>query len=610
MSAAPSAPVRAPLKLRPDPHPPSKYGPYRPIPGTSNVLRFPTLGYRAISWIEQNCTFTARQFARRPFKLAAWQKQLIIDLLEQSKYREIDPAGVERIVWRRRYRWALVGIPRKNGKTELLAALALYFLLGEVTEDAPIIVMAAASEKQANALFGAASKMARWSPRLRDRVEALGDEIQVRGREEARILRVSSNPSTTHGLNISVLIADELHVWEPGAGDDLWDTLTSAMSTGTEPLVVAITTAGNDLDTLCGREYQYGRRLENEEIVNPHYFFRWWSAPDGSDYKDPEIHRRANPAYGTFKSRGYLIDRASRMRESSFRRLELNQWTSGAESFLPAGIWDACKLAPEMNDEGRELLAAVSLKAVRLALAAKVDPENEQARRDEMEAKTDAEIVAHALEGGLIPGAPMFIGLDASLVSDATAAVAVQPQTIAGVERVRVKGWVWERPEDPKTRRPVADWLMPFDEVGRSGHRWSVTSVLWALKRWFNVVTVAYDRQFIAWEAEKLFTAGMPMLGITQNAVGIEQGSQSLMEAAMKRRIAHDGDKVLARHIDNASAVSRRRGSAVFRLEKGSRRARMDAAMACVMAIWAMLHPPEVPKPAKKASVFVFADDE
>ncbi len=164
MSSAPSAPPRVTIpQLRPDPHPPIKYGPYRLVPGTKNVVEFPTDGFRAIAWIEAHCVFTAREYARKPFRLDDWQKQLIVDLLEQARYRERGADGKTRVFMRRRYRWALIGVPRKNGKTELLAALALYFLIGEETTDAPVIVMAAASEMQADKLFGAAKKMAQWS---------------------------------------------------------------------------------------------------------------------------------------------------------------------------------------------------------------------------------------------------------------------------------------------------------------------------------------------------------------------------------------------------------------------------------------------------------------
>lgn len=603
---APAAPPPVRLaQLRPDPHPPAPYGNYRLVPGTSNVLRFRTDGFRAISWIESFCVYTARQYARKPFRLTDWQKQLILDLLEQSQYRVRDADGFQRVLMKRRYQWALIGIPRKNGKTEILAALALYFLLGEETSDAPVIVMAAASEKQANALFGAASKMARWSKHLKDRVTAFADEIQVRGREEAKIVRVSSSPDTTHGLNISVLIADELHVWEAGGGEDLWDTLTSAMSTGEQSLVIAISTAGTDLDTLLGREYLYCREVESGERKDPHYFFRWWQAPDGCDYKDPRAHKRANPAYGQFKSRGYMLGRADRMREHAFRRLELNQWVSGGESLLPYGAWDACTGPVVIGEEAALLKLAVATRAAAAVVALKEAPDDRERQKAVEQARIDMEVVFAAVDAGLIPGAPAYLGLDASQVSDSTAVVCVQPQVVDGEDRVRVVPFVWERPIDIRTRKPIEDWLMPFETVGKSGEKWSVTDVLWALRRWFDVRAVAYDRQFVAWEAEKLFTAGMPMISITQNGVGIEQGTQALIESVMKRRMLHDGNPTLARHVGNASARQRRPGSGIMRIDKNAKKAKMDAAMAMVMAVWIMLHPPEQPKAKAKPNILI-----
>jgi phage terminase large subunit-like protein len=103
--------------------------------------------------VEQYTCFTNGEWIGRPFRLQPWQRRLIYELFEVND----DDL--------RRYRWALVGVPKKNGKTELAAALALYFLLGD-DEPSPLVVCAAASDEQADLVYGAAKTMVTMSPIL------------------------------------------------------------------------------------------------------------------------------------------------------------------------------------------------------------------------------------------------------------------------------------------------------------------------------------------------------------------------------------------------------------------------------------------------------------
>ena len=110
-------------------------------------------GRRVCQFIEKHCVHTNGQWIGRPFRLLPWQRRLIYELFE------VDEGDL------RRHRWALLGIPKKNGKTELSAAIGLYFLLAD-GEPAPLVVCAAASDEQADLVFGAAKTMVTMSPTL------------------------------------------------------------------------------------------------------------------------------------------------------------------------------------------------------------------------------------------------------------------------------------------------------------------------------------------------------------------------------------------------------------------------------------------------------------
>src|SRR6266545_1851223 len=102
-----------------------------------------TQGKKVCQWIEAYCVFTDAEWIGQPFQFQPWQRRLVYELFEANE------DGT------RRYRWALVGVPKKNGKTTLAAAFALYLLIGD-EEPSPLVACAAASEEQADLVFGAA----------------------------------------------------------------------------------------------------------------------------------------------------------------------------------------------------------------------------------------------------------------------------------------------------------------------------------------------------------------------------------------------------------------------------------------------------------------------
>lgn len=573
--------------------------------------------------------FTARTWARRPFILTPWQKQLIIDLFETEQVPVTDSYGepvlgddgAQVTETRRRYRWALIGMPRKNGKTELMAALALWFLLGEITEDTPVIVVAATSDRQANLIFSAAARMAVYSPTLSSRVDVFGGEIQARARPEAKIVRVSSKARTAHGLNISHLICDELHEWPAGAGDELWDVLTTGMSAGVDPLVLQITTAGHDLDnTKCGEQYRHGRAVESGTDPDHAYFFRWWQAPDNCRIDDVAAHKIANPAYGIIKGPAWFDDMVRRLRPALFRRLELNQWTALANAWLPEGAWFLTTLAPGPENAAAQVLrlaldvhvqAAPATARARFPIPDDADPALVEWREQQVAdavaaAEFERDVVRFALASGLRPDLPVFIGWDGSAKLDSTAVVAAQEQPqAAGDSRIRFVPWIWDRPWSADRHRYDDEWLAPMEEIG---------DTLQAIAKWFPVETVAFDANLVRWEALKLYAAGLPLLEIKQAGAIMEQASQALYEAVMRKVAAHDGNVKLAQHIGNAAARQSKHGSGAWRLAKAEAPRKMDGAVAAAMALWALQHPPEKPEPPAPVIVRTYydrdADDE
>lgn len=386
-------------RLRPEPHPALPLGPFRQD-DDGKIVRFKTQGQRVIRFIEKHCVLTNGQWIGQQFKLLDWEKQLLLDLFEVvwcERHKK----------WCRRYRTALVGVGKKNGKTELIAALGLYFLVG-AEEPAPLILCAAAGDDQADLVFGAAKTSAELSPTLRDVIQIWDKELLVPESPNAALKRVPASGGRLDGKNIFVSLCDELHEWAPGLQEKTHGMMRGGMAARAHPLNINITTAGYDQDTICYRLYDYGRKVESGEIDDPAFFFRWWQAPGDCDYRDLSMLPLANPSYGVTVQEEFYRDELGKRRESDYRRYYLNQWIDAEEMWLPAGVWEGCEIP----------------------------------------------------DGELVEGAETFIGWDAGTHEDSTAVVAGQWVD----DRFRVKGRTWERPLAPDGQ-PVDDWTLPIEEV-------------------------------------------------------------------------------------------------------------------------------------------------
>lgn len=278
-------------------------------------------GDRVARFFEKHLRHLKGRWAGEPFVLEPWQRREIVDPL----FGTFDRKGL------RRYREALIGLPRKNGKSELAAGLALYLLVADGEFGAEVYSLAG-SRAQARIVFGNARAMVLASPMLRAMTRVYRNAIEVP--ETASVYQcLSADSRLAHGYNPSGAIVDELHV-HPNA--DLYQAMTTGTGARRQPLIVSITTAGYKRDTIAHELYERGRRGRD-----PRFFFRWWEAPGGCRIDDTRAWRKANPARWITVDylRGQM--RSPGMHESVFRRLHLNQWVSSERVWIAREIWDA-----------------------------------------------------------------------------------------------------------------------------------------------------------------------------------------------------------------------------------------------------------------------------
>lgn len=252
---------------------------------------------------------------------------------------------------------ALIGMPRKNGKSALSsAAIGLYSLIGEGITGGEVIAVAAEKE-QARIVFGEAKRMVENSE-LKDLVQVFRDSIFVP--ETNSVFRVvSAEAYSKEGLNPSRVIMDELHAHK---NRELFDVFSLAMGNrGKIGQLVAITTAGvksdsTGQDSIAYSLYQYGKKVASREIIDPAFFMAWWEAPQDADHRLPAVWESANPGFDDIVSKADFESAVKRTPEAEFRTKRLNQWVSSHTSWLPNGVFESLAIEKELDPDDEYIL--------------------------------------------------------------------------------------------------------------------------------------------------------------------------------------------------------------------------------------------------------------
>jgi phage terminase large subunit-like protein len=319
---------------------------YDPI-ATAGDARFdPEAAQRSIDFFGECLRHVEGEKAGQPFVLEPWQEAVVANLMG---WKRLDEQG--RIV--RRYREAIVYVPRKNGKTPLVAGLALlvFFCDGEAGQQGYI---AASEREQAALLFRQARGMVEREPELRSRCRiyggnaAAGQSRSLVREEDGSFLRViAADADNQHGGNTGLAIVEELHT-QPNR--DLVDVLRTSMASANrkQPLMVYVTTADYDRPSICNEIHDYASKVRDGIVADPSFLPVIYEAVRGDDWKDPATWAKANPNLGVSVSREYLERECKRAQENpayenTYKRLHLNMKTEQAERIIPMDKWDACK---------------------------------------------------------------------------------------------------------------------------------------------------------------------------------------------------------------------------------------------------------------------------
>ena len=424
---------------------------------------------------------------------------------------------------RRVYRLGILGIPRGNGKSPLAAGFGLFELVGR--SDAPDIFCAAGSRDQARVVYDFARSFAD-SDGFRDAL-TVGRRSIVYDANGGALRVLSSQGSLQHGLSVSACIVDELHAFTTHQQEELWNALWTALHKRVDAFALTCTTAGFNKDTLLGRMYdealklpdveRRGRCLTVARDEENGVLLWWYAAPEGAAIEDEEIWRECNPASWVSMRDLRRQLHAPGFDENDFRRLHLNQWTKVRDAWLPTGTWDALRSEDEIPD-----------------------------------------------------GAEVYVGVDVGLIHDSTAVVWAHRLEDG---RVAVRARVWSAKEDAPAHEYVGGGRIDLEEIERF-----ITDDL--AKR-YSVRELVFDPRFFERSAQELSRAGLAVAPLHQSSAQMADAYQAFYVACREGKVTHDGDTVLAAHVEATAANLTDRGWKVRKLRSS---ARIDACVAAVMA--------------------------
>lgn len=442
---------------------------------------------------------------------------------------------------------AMLTVARKNGKTALIAGLSLCHLCGPEAVRNGQLYSVAFDREQASIVYKLAAAMVRMDADLSAQIQLIDSRKQmVDGISGSEFTSLSAEARSKHGKSSSFIVFDELAQF--GADRELYDVMmTSTGAHGKEALTWVISTQAADDVALLSELVDYGRKVEEGQIIDPTVRCFYYAVPDDADPWDEENWKLANPHLGTFRSLTEMQITAEKAKkipsaEIAFRNLYLNQRINASDYFLTPDAWRSC---------GGEI---------------------------------DIDSLA---------GEKCWLGVDLSGKNDLTAVVGIIPQEIDDKTHYFVIPYFFAPGEglaekEDADKVPYRAWAKQGLLEARPGrvidYRWVARKIIDISKR-YELVNIGFDR----WRIDDL-TREIEELGYDYEMTPIGQGFKDInpcveiLEDAVAEETLHHGDHaVMTWNIANTVIVTDPAGGRKF--AKNKSRGRIDGTVALAMAL-------------------------
>lgn len=246
---------------------------------------------------------------------------------------------------RRRYTYADVFVPRKNGKTTLAAVIALYMLILDGEPSAEVYA-AAVDKAQAKICFDTSCEIIKNSDLAEAvRIYRMGSGAIVVEETASSFKPFSKDSKNKDGLNPHCVICDERHAWKT---NDIYDVVTSGLGARTQPLVFSISTAGFDTSYPYFAHLEYLRQVMAGNVSNDRHFIMLYEPDEGDSWDNPQLWKKVNPNYGVSLIPQYMQDEYQKAKDrggstlANFQTKNLNMWVDAPEVWISDDKVKAC----------------------------------------------------------------------------------------------------------------------------------------------------------------------------------------------------------------------------------------------------------------------------
>jgi phage terminase large subunit-like protein len=493
----------------------------------------------AINFIQQ-LKLTKGRWAGQPFILLPWERDLVSKLF-----------GTLREDGTRQYRTAYLEIGKKNGKSELGAAIALYMLLADGEPNAEVYV-AACDRQQASIIFNTSVNFVEGNPTLSKVTNLVRSTKRIVYPKTGSFYQVlSSDVKSKSGLNASCVILDEIWTYP---NPDLAKMLTTGSGDArTQPLFLYLTTAGNQLSGYGWEMHCKAKDILEGRRVDPSFLSIIYGLEDDADIEDENNWYKANPSLGHTIQIERVREHYQQAKDDPadlalFKQLRLNMWLKQNIKWMPMEKWDLCNFP--------------------------VDPEE-------------------------LKGRACYAGLDLSSTTDITAFVLVFPPEEEG-DKYYVLPFFWI-PEETLYQRVKKD-SVPYDIWYQQGllnltegnvvHYGFIEKFIERLGEKYNIKEIVYDRWGATQMSQNLEGMGFTVVPFGQGFKDMSPPTKEMMRLILSQQIAHGGHPVLRWMADNI--VVRTDPAGNIKVDKDKSVEKIDGIVAMIMGLArATVNPPD-----------------
>lgn len=423
----------------------------------------------------------------------------------------------------RQFNTAYIEIPKKMGKSELAAAVALLLCCGDGEERA--------------------ADMVRMCPALNRRVKILASQkIIIYTPTNSFYQVLSAEAYSKHGFNIHGVVFDELHTQ---LNRKLFDVMTKGSGDARmQPLYFLITTAGTDTNSICYETHQKAKDIIAGRKIDPTFYPVIYGANENDDWTDPKVWKKVNPSLGVTVGMDKVkaaCDSAKQnpAEENAFRQLRLNQWVKQSVRWMPMEKWDKC--AFKVNEEtlkGRVCYGGLDLSSTTdmTSFVLVFPPQDEDDK---------------------------FMILPYFWIPEDTLDLRVRRDHVS-YDLCEKQGYVQTT-------------------EGNVVHYGFIEQFIEHLEKIYNIREIAFDRWGAVQMVQNLENVGFTVVPFGQGFKDMSPPTKELMKLTLEEKLAHGGHLVLRWNMDNI--YIRRDPAGNIKADKKKSTEKIDGAIATIMAL-------------------------